>query len=197
MRCKILEQSSDQDALVAQGLTRGPWNTAFPVREPRGTSVACHSPSFPVISLLSTSFHLLQNSQKHNYSQCGHDRLGCSLTSLAKIIQRRLKSASAGILLAQLADAACILDMCRPGTFVDFDSKPCRNFNPIRKVRIKKKEKEEKNRRGGEWRRHKRRKCALADSETSPVGKAGAAEIIGSVMAHTLCDLESEKCIFA
>lgn len=71
-----------------------------------------------------------------------------------------------------------------------------RDFNPIRKVRIKKKENEKK---GEEWRRikHKKRKSAHTDSETIPVGKARGAEIIGSVMAQTLCDLEREECIFA
>lgn len=118
------------------GLRRWPQNTAFPVREPRGTSAACHSPALPVVSLLSTSFHLLQNLTKHNYFPCSHDRQGCRLTSLAKIIQGGLKSAPAGILLAQLADA--------PASWTCADLRPlltptwtvlslmCRNFNPVR-----------------------------------------------------------------
>lgn len=42
-----------------------------------------------------------------------------------------------------------------------------------------------------------RGKRALADGETSPVGKAGGAEITGSAVAQAACDLEGQECLFA
>lgn len=51
---------------------------------------------------------------------------------------------------------------------------------------------------GTEERQEKNKiKSALADSETSPVGKARGAEIIGSVMAQRVWHLDREECIFA
>lgn len=46
-------------------------------------------------------------------------------------------------------------------------------------------------------RRRGRGKSALAVGETSPVGKDGGAEITGSAVAQTACDLEGQECLFA
>lgn len=48
----------------------------------------------------------------------------------------------------------------------------------------------------GQKRRHKRRKCALSDGESSPVGKARGAEITGSAMAQTRNELERERSVY-